>query len=232
MARFFAAARLHINLCWSSSEHPTRRINHLKLPSFRSRAACQAVRSFPREKSLVPKCSGKPRGSPDVQAIHFRNNICEFESYMVSAGLFPGGGIDGKLRLARALTSARPRRQPETRKTHQKPEAGYRSEQVPTLMDVETIPGRRRSRRPSLESNACCLYREAIFRGCFRSKDGQVFGRQLASRLISAADHSAWTTDVLARRYDRLSSEQNFQKTLNFYKSEISGILGHRRAVL
>ena len=51
----------------------------------------------------------------------------------VSVGLFPGGGIDGKLRLARALTSARPRRQPETRKTHQKPEAGYRSEQNPTL---------------------------------------------------------------------------------------------------
>ena len=60
----------------------------------------------------------------------------------VSVGLFPGGGIDGKLRLARALTSARPRRQPETRKTHQKSEAGYRSEQVPTLMDVETIPRR------------------------------------------------------------------------------------------
>src|SRR5437016_2193510 len=37
-----------------------------------------------REKSLVPKCFGIRRNSPDISKGIFQNDICRFESYMPS----------------------------------------------------------------------------------------------------------------------------------------------------
>src|SRR5437588_12927633 len=39
---------------------------------------------LPCEKSLVPKCAGNPRSSPDISNSIFYHDISEFESYMPS----------------------------------------------------------------------------------------------------------------------------------------------------
>ena len=72
------AARLHINFFSRCRKRPDPADNLSQTAQFSLPSGCQIVRS--REKSPVPKCSGKPRGSPDVPAISFRNDICEFES--------------------------------------------------------------------------------------------------------------------------------------------------------